>query len=99
MIYLAVKTGDKESVTAEDPVAARTGIEKTNQHAPRKQSLLFANYWQIMTYLVKFVNRNISYPFLHRKRKRFKNKGFSKEFVGVKGGSAFNRRKVARSFL
>jgi len=69
MVYLAVKTGDKESVTAEDPVAARTGIKKTKQHAPRKQSLLFANYWQIMTYLVKFVNRNISYPFLHRKRK------------------------------
>jgi len=34
MIYLAVKTGDKKYVTAEDPEAARTGVEKTNQHAP-----------------------------------------------------------------
>jgi hypothetical protein len=26
----------------------------------KKQRLLFANYWQIMAYLVKFVNRDVS---------------------------------------
>jgi hypothetical protein len=67
MTFLALKKGDNESVTDENLEETRTGVEKTNQHAPRKQSPFFANYWQIMTHLVKFVNRNITYPFLQRK--------------------------------